>query len=298
MARYSHARRRRARIRAVALLALAFVAVAALIAGTEGPGHSTARAHVHAGPAPSAPRHAHRGRAGAGRADRSAEARVVRRVLQRTSYISVGSRHRKDVALTFDDGPGPSTRRILRILRDSHVPATFFVVGRAVRRDPAAVREELQRGFAIGNHTDDHAFMGRLSPAAQLAEVQGAGEALRRAGVPSASLFRPPYGSFSGSTLSVLKKLQMLMVLWTVDTKDFSRPGVQRIAYSALSGARGGAIVLMHDGGGDRSETAQALPRILRGLRRRGFHLVTVPQLLRDDPPPANQPPPRSLSGG
>jgi peptidoglycan/xylan/chitin deacetylase (PgdA/CDA1 family) len=297
-------RGRRARLRAVALLALAFVAgAAALIAGTDGPGHSTAHAHENAAPPPppAGPGPAHRGGTGAaptGAAERAAEARALRRVLQRTSYISVGSRRRKDVALTFDDGPGPSTRQILRILRDDHVPATFFVVGRAVQRDPAAVRAELAQGDAIGNHTEDHPPMGLLSPAAQLAEVQGAAEALRRAGVPRTPLFRPPYGSFSASTLSILKKLQMLMVLWTVDTKDFSMPGVQRIVYTALSGARGGAILLMHDGGGDRRETAAALPRIIRLLTKRGFHLVTVPQLVRDDPPPRNQPPPRSLSGG
>jgi peptidoglycan/xylan/chitin deacetylase (PgdA/CDA1 family) len=297
-------RGRRARLRAVALLALAFVAgAAALIAGTDGPGHSTAHAHENAAPPPppAGPGQAHRGGTGAaptGAAERAAEARALRRVLQRTSYIRVGSRRRKDVALTFDDGPGPSTRQILRILRDDHVPATFFVVGRAVQRDPAAVRAELAQGDAIGNHTEDHPPMGLLSPAAQLAEVQGAAEALRRAGVPRTPLFRPPYGSFSASTLSILKKLQMLMVLWTVDTKDFSMPGVQRIVYTALSGARGGAILLMHDGGGDRRETAAALPRIIRLLTKRGFHLVTVPQLVRDDPPPRNQPPPRSLSGG
>jgi peptidoglycan-N-acetylglucosamine deacetylase len=297
-----HPRRRRSSSRAVALLALALVAgAAALIADNEGPGRSTARAHEGAAPAPPAGPHAHRSGSGAGRAgraDRAADDRAVQRVLQRTSYISVGSPRRKDVALTFDDGPGPATRRILRILRESHVPATFFVVGRAVQLDPAAVRAERQQGDVIGNHTEDHAMMGRLSPAAQQAEIRADGEALRRAGVPSWPLFRPPYGSFSASTLSVLKSLRMLMVLWTVDTKDFSQPGVQRIVYTALSGARGGAIVLMHDGGGNRSETAAALPRILKGLRARGFHLVTVPQLVRDDPPPRNQPPPRSLSGG
>jgi peptidoglycan/xylan/chitin deacetylase (PgdA/CDA1 family) len=302
MAGTPRARRRRARARAVALLALAVVVgTAALIAGNESPGHSTAHAHVNGAPAPPGPGQGQRGGAGAGRtgrAERAAEARALRRVLQRTSYISVGSRHRKDVALTFDDGPGPSTRRILRILRDRHVPATFFVVGRAVRSDPAAVREELRQGDVIGNHTEDHPPMGLLTPAAQLAEVQGAGEALRSARVPRAPLFRPPYGSFSRATLSILKKLQMLMVLWTVDTKDFSKPGVQRIVYTALSGARGGAILLMHDGGGDRRETVDALPRIIRVLTKRGFHLVTVPQLVRDDPPPRNQPPPRSLSGG
>jgi peptidoglycan/xylan/chitin deacetylase (PgdA/CDA1 family) len=87
------------------------------------------------------------------------------------------------------------------------------------------------------------------------------------------------------------------MVLWSVDTGDYARPGVSRIVHSALSGATSGSIILMHDGGGDRSETAAALPQIIRGLRRRHFHLVTVSQLAATDPPPRHQPPPQPLSG-
>src|SRR5207248_4636362 len=104
------------------------------------------------------------------------------------------------------------------------------------------------------------------------------------AGGPNPVLFRPPYGSFNATTLSILHSQKLLMVLWSVDTSDYARPGVDAIVKSAVSGAGPGAIVLMHDGGGDRSETVAALPRIIRGLRRRGFHLVTVSQLLAADP--------------
>ena len=87
------------------------------------------------------------------------------------------------------------------------------------------------------------------------------------------------------------------MVLWSADTKDYARPGVAKIIYTAISGAQPGAIILMHDGGGDRSQTAAALPRIILRLRQRGFRLVTVAQLVADDPPSSRQPSPRPLSG-
>jgi peptidoglycan/xylan/chitin deacetylase (PgdA/CDA1 family) len=81
----------------------------------------------------------------------------------------------------------------------------------------------------------------------------------------------------------------MLMVLWTVDTNDYQLPGVDAIVDSALNGAKPGAIILMHDAGGNRSETVAALPMIIKGLRKRGYKLVTVPRLLLDNPAPANQ---------
>jgi peptidoglycan/xylan/chitin deacetylase (PgdA/CDA1 family) len=225
------------------------------------------------------------------------ERRAIDRVLRYTDYISVGARRRMDVALTFDDGPGPDTPRLLALLRADHVPATFFQIGRAVHTYPATARSELRQGYPIGDHTATHPFLTRLPAAAQRVEIIDAAGTIAAYGAPYPRLFRPPYGAFNAATLSVLHAQRMLMVLWTVDTKDFSRPGVKRIVYTALSGARPGAIILMHDGGGPRGQTLAAMPRIIRGLRRRHFHLVTVPRLIADDPPPRGQPPPRSLSG-
>jgi peptidoglycan/xylan/chitin deacetylase (PgdA/CDA1 family) len=99
-------------------------------------------------------------------------------------------------------------------------------------------------------------------------------------------LFRPPYDYYNSTTLRILKRLGMLMTLWSVDTRDWTRPGTAAIIRSALSAARPGAIILMHDGGGDRSQTVAALPAIINGLRRRHYGFVTIPQLLRVDPPP------------
>ena len=87
------------------------------------------------------------------------------------------------------------------------------------------------------------------------------------------------------------------MILWSADTADYTMPGVHAIVHSALAGAHPGAIILMHDGGGDRSETIAALPAIVKGLRNRGLRPVTVPQLLVDDSPPPGQPMPTNLAG-
>lgn len=200
--------------------------------------------------------------------------------------------------MTFDDGPSRYTPEILRVLRHMHAPATFFVVGRWALAYPRLVADEVRAGSEVGDHTENHPPLAELSPVAQTAEITQAGDAIDRAGAPNPVLMRPPYGSFDQSTLQVLRAERMLMVLWSADTSDYIRPGVSKIIYTAVSGAQPGAIILMHDGGGDRSETVAALPRIIVRLRQRGFRLVTVSQLIADDPPSANQPPPHSLSGG
>jgi peptidoglycan/xylan/chitin deacetylase (PgdA/CDA1 family) len=274
--------------RALLAATLATVLLPTLAAcGSTGPG----RARAASGP------DAHHVANSSPAAGHAAEEAAVRRVLGYTSYIAVGSPRRRDVALTFDDGPSPFTRRILAILERERVPATFFEIGRQAQLFPALVARERRDGFAIGDHTQTHPAMAALPAGAQAAQIDLGSAHIRAAGGQAPILFRPPYGSFDAATEQALRERGMLMVLWTVDTKDFSRPGTPRIVYTALSGARGGAIILMHDGGGPRDQTVASLPRIIRKLRQRGFHLVTVPQLVRDDPPPRGQGPPRPLSG-
>lgn len=223
---------------------------------------------------------------------------VSDQLLASTSYVSVGGKAQREIALTFDDGPGPYTRRILEVLGRLHTPATFFWIGRGVSEYRSVAALEVRAGYAIGNHTQTHASLGGQSLGDQRREIaQGAG-AVESLGLARPRLFRPPYGSFDQTTLSLLSEQRMVMVLWTVDTRDFSSPGTKRIIYLAVSGSRPGAIILMHDGGGDRHQTLGALPTIIRSLRARRYKLVTVAQLLRDDPPPLNQPAPHSLAGG
>jgi peptidoglycan/xylan/chitin deacetylase (PgdA/CDA1 family) len=219
-------------------------------------------------------------------------------VLAYTAYVRLGSHRVREVALTFDDGPSEYTGAILRILQRTHTPATFFVIGRLASSYPRLIAAEARAGFEIGDHTETHPPLASLPAAAQANQIAMAADAIHRAGGPSPRLLRPPYGSFDSSTLATLRQQGMLMVLWSADTKDYARPGVGKIVYTALSGAQPGAIILMHDGGGDRRQTVAALPRIIRGLRRHGYRPVTVAQLLAGDPPPHGQPPPHPLSGG
>jgi peptidoglycan/xylan/chitin deacetylase (PgdA/CDA1 family) len=225
------------------------------------------------------------------------ELRTDRRILTYTSYIRTGIRRHRDIALTFDDGPGPFTLRILAVLERLRAKATFFEIGRQVRTDPRITARLVQAGMVIGDHTQDHSPLALLSTNEQAAEIDEGASAIKAAGAPRPLLFRPPYGSLDSATLGLLRARRMLTVLWTVDTSDYARPGFKQIIYTALSGARPGAIILFHDGGGDRSQTLAALPRIIERLRQRGYRLVTVPKLVHDDPPPHSQPPPQTLTG-
>jgi peptidoglycan/xylan/chitin deacetylase (PgdA/CDA1 family) len=214
------------------------------------------------------------------RAARS-DARVVDAALRHVTVVRRGTRHRREVALTFDDGPSPYTGQIVRRLRLMHVPGTFFTVGLQLERFPNAVATVVRAGFPVEDHTVNHRSLAHLPRPAQLREIRGDARRLVRLGVPSPRLFRPPYGAFDRTTEGVARSLGMLVVMWTVDSRDYTRPGRKAIVHTVLSGIRPGAIVLMHDGGGDRAQTLKALPAIVRGLRRRGYRLVTVPQLLR-----------------
>jgi peptidoglycan-N-acetylglucosamine deacetylase len=220
---------------------------------------------------------------------RSANTRAINRVLAYTPFIAGGTEHRKAIALTFDDGPSPYTPEIVQELVRLHVPATFFVVGQQLTYFAAGVHDELSHGFVVGDHTQNHAWLIRLSAAGQYEQVQTDATELERLGAPRPRLFRPPYGAYDADTLHLLHQLGMLMVMWSIDPSDWRRPGTQAIVSNVLENARPGAIVILHDGGGDRSQTVAALPAIVRGLRRRGYRLVTVPQLLMVDPPPRHQ---------
>jgi peptidoglycan-N-acetylglucosamine deacetylase len=223
--------------------------------------------------------------------------RAVDSVLTYTPYVSRGTPNQKLVALTFDDGPGPLTPQFVRTLREHHARATFFVITQQLEDFGGATRQAAQGGFEVGDHTIHHKMLGTLSPSNQQREIVGGAQEMRDAGLPVPQLFRPPGNSFDETTVDILKRQHMLMVLWDVDTQDYRLPGTRVIARNALNGAKPGSIVLMHDGGGDRSQTLAALPRIIKGLRDRGFKLVTVPELVFSDPPPRDQPRPTKAAG-
>jgi peptidoglycan/xylan/chitin deacetylase (PgdA/CDA1 family) len=222
---------------------------------------------------------------------------VINGVLRYTPFFAHGTPRGRAIALTFDDGPGPYTPRIVSILLREHVTATFFEVGVLERYFGTSTETIIDKHFAIGDHTQGHLPMSRLSEAGQQAQILEETSAIGAHGAPFPRLFRPPFGLWNSTTLKILAQYRMLMVMWTVDTRDWRRPGASEIVSSVLKGARPGAIILLHDAGGDRAETIKALPTIISELRSRGYKFVTVPRLLLDNPPPANQKLPPGIAG-
>jgi peptidoglycan/xylan/chitin deacetylase (PgdA/CDA1 family) len=185
------------------------------------------------------------------------------------------------VALTFDDGPSPTdTPRVLAVLRRLHVHATFFVVGYLVERYPQIVALEQRDGMTVGNHTYNHP---EVPPFAQLPaqlvrdEIALGAQSLIRIGIRP-RLLRPPAGSYSDAVIRIATALGERLVLWSVDPTDW-RPGVtaRQIATRVLGAVRPGSIVILHDGGGDRTATIHALPMIIKGIRRKGLRLAAIP---------------------
>jgi peptidoglycan/xylan/chitin deacetylase (PgdA/CDA1 family) len=231
-------------------------------------------------------------------AEQGAESAAITRTLAYTPALrSAGTQHR-EIALTFDDGPGPYTPQVLSVLDRYHVPATFFEVGVLEKYFHASTAAIIAHGDPIGDHTQTHAPMSKLGAADQQSQLLQATAAIGDFGAPFPRMFRPPYGLWNAGTMTLLKKYRMLMVLWSADTGDYQMPGTDVIVQRALAGAKPGAIILMHDAGGNRSETIAALPTIIKGLRARGYKLVTVPRLILDNPPPRKQDLDKVAGGG
>lgn len=282
------------RRRGGALLAVGVIAVL-IVAALSGSHH---RNGGSASAAASDPGRAQHARARAVSEPENDERGAVSSVLAYTPFVKEGAARGRDIALTFDDGPGPYTPEVLSVLERFHVHATFFAVGKMERYFSASTVREIEDGDVVGDHTETHPMLAHLSAHDQKEELFEQIARIELLGGKRPVLFRPPYGSFNATTLRELRALHLLMVLWSVDTNDYAQPGVSVIVERALAGAHPGAIILMHDAGGTRTQTIEALPLIIRGLRARGFQLVTVPRLLVDDPPPPGQQLPTNLSGG
>ncbi|MEU2735256.1 glycosyltransferase [Streptomyces sp. NPDC007095] len=188
------------------------------------------------------------------------------------------------IALTFDDGPDPVwTPRILDVLRRNHVHATFFVVGTQVAAHPELVRRIVAEGHQIGIHTFTHPDLARLAPWQRSLELRETQLAVAGAAEVTTALLRPPFSSendaLDDADWSVLEQADAagyVTVLSTRDAEDWQRPGVDRIVANATPDGHAGQIVLMHDAGGDRSQTVAALGALVPRLKAQGFKFATV----------------------
>ncbi|CAN5667863.1 hypothetical protein BH18ACT17_BH18ACT17_01200 [soil metagenome] len=184
------------------------------------------------------------------------------------------------VALTFDDGPWPShTEATLRVLRRERVHATFFMVGSLAASHPDLVRSVLRDGHVVANHSLSHPIdpaFAMLPDRRVQAEIAEATEALRSAGADP-TLFRPPGGSYDDGVLLEAWRQRERVVMWSVDPHDWDAGRTpKQIARYVLRRVRPGSIVLLHDGGGDAAQTIEALPKIIRGIRKMELELVTL----------------------
>lgn len=192
----------------------------------------------------------------------------------------------KCVALTFDDGPGDYTARLLDILAARQVKATFFVVGQMVAADKGVnVRRILDEGHELGNHSWSHAQLTRLSSGGIHYELEHTQDLVEHLTGVRMRVMRPPYGSTDGRVAAETKHEGLAQILWNVDTLDW-RDRVASIVSKRASQARPGSIVLMHD---IHKTTVDAVPSLLKSLSGKGYTFVTVSELYGKPPAPGRK---------
>jgi peptidoglycan-N-acetylglucosamine deacetylase len=291
--RAAHRRRQRVRRRRATLLGgglavlTAGVVVAVLAGGSSHP-HAHARAMPSTGVArvDSAAANGAHGTAGtSANATRDAESPEIRRLIALGRPIYCAGSRGDEVALTFDDGPGPYTRLMLAKLHKHSVRATFFVVGRNIPLLPDAPREERAIG-AVGDHTFTHPLLTAIAPSEAEDQIVRTQRALERSSRGRVFLFRPPYGGHDATVDSIVRSHGLLEILWTVDSADSLGANYAQIERNVIAGLHPGAIILMHENHG---QTIRAMIAIFAALQRRHLRAVSVPQLLTDDPPSAAQ---------
>jgi peptidoglycan/xylan/chitin deacetylase (PgdA/CDA1 family) len=208
---------------------------------------------------------------------------AVRAYLDRRFLCRVETEERL-VALTFDDGPHPRhTREVCDILARKGIPATFFVVGREVRRFPDILRFVAEAGHEIGNHTDHHVPLPLLPRSGIRRELAATGDLITRLTGRKAVYFRPPMGWFSDAAIAEVVRMGYKPVIGSIHPHDSRRPGAQAIFEHIRSRIGPGAIIILHDGGGrgraDRSQTVAAVDRITDELLALGYRFETVGSL-------------------
>jgi peptidoglycan/xylan/chitin deacetylase (PgdA/CDA1 family) len=194
---------------------------------------------------------------------------------------SSSSARQKTVALTFDGGPSGYTPKIERILQRKHVRATFFWVGSRTFGWEKVVRRISDKGHEIANHSWFHDDLTTLPADAVRRDLARTNRRLARLTGERPTIFRPPYGAVNPQVRQVAAGLGLRTVIWDADSLDWTSPGCEEIVRLVAERVRPGAIVLLHDGGGDRRQTVCALPQIIRNLRSRNYRFVTTSKALK-----------------
>ena len=200
--------------------------------------------------------------------------------------VSRGSADARRVYLTFDDGPSRSaTAAILEILAREGVPAAFFMVGDFVQREPALARAAFEAGHEVGNHTQHHIKLHRRGPSRIRRELEEAHGVISGAVGRAPRTFRAPHGYRNPFVGRTVRRLKYTLFGWTFGVWDSARPGAEEIRRRVRARLAPGAVILLHDGdgydfNGDRTQTAQALPGIIRDARDAGFTFGPLKELI------------------
>jgi peptidoglycan-N-acetylglucosamine deacetylase len=182
----------------------------------------------------------------------------------------------KVVALTIDDGPSPVyTPQVLQILHKYGVIASFSMIGENAAAYPSVARDVAAAGHMIVNHTWNHDDLTRMTPTAVRDEISRATDAIHTATESHPAMFRAPYGYWSAAVFRCCAQAGLPPLDWSVDPRDWARPGVRSIVKTILSTTHTGSIILEHDGGGDRSQTVAALKMWLPRLLDAGYRFTT-----------------------
>lgn len=184
----------------------------------------------------------------------------------------------KVVSLSFDAAWGnEQTSSLIKILQDYNVKATFFLVGDWVDKYPDSVKEISDSGNEIGNHSDTHPHMSKLSSDKIKNEVTSCNEKIKNITGKSPELFRAPYGEYNNQVVEAIKGLNMYCIQWDVDSLDWKDPTAKQITDKILNKVKPGSIVLMHNGA---KNTPEALPMIIKGLQDKGYKIVPISQII------------------
>jgi peptidoglycan/xylan/chitin deacetylase (PgdA/CDA1 family) len=183
---------------------------------------------------------------------------------------------KKVIALTFDDGPGPFTPAVLSVLEQYHVPASFFEIGDEVARYPQYAQMVAAAGYPVEDHTWSHPDLSTLPVSGIAAQIDMTQAEIQSVTGTTPQCVRPPYDAWNATVLNQIAGRGLTTMSYSVDPKDWTLPGVQAIVSRVVGAAFPGAVVDMHDAGGDRSQTVAALPQIITQLRAMGYGFVSI----------------------
>ena len=186
----------------------------------------------------------------------------------------------KVVALTFDDGPWPNyTSQVLEILKKNDIKATFFWIGRMLKQHPEIAKQVVAQGHVVANHTWSHSYRW-MNKAAAAREIDDTADLIYQTTGVKSLYFRPPGGILTNGVADYAKKKNYAIIMWSNDSIDYRRSAAKRLVNNVMRRINPTEIVLMHDGGGNRSETVKALPEIISRFKKLGYKFVTIPELL------------------